>query len=272
MTEIVGTGLVNYDRPSFDWWYPKHLAELMQLVDHLYVRIDDDPAPVLPHLEPYEDRITWELQTDTPRFQEDLERNALLDWALDTGAEWCITLDTDEVIEDGGGAVLRQWLESDPECGCFSLQLHYSSHHRPGYILPVGGKAWRGYRLDDKARAYRYQADEDGLHCGTVPAYDRPSYRGLKNPKIIHYHATTPEEWLAEREFYDNTAEVRNHGGIDVLYPLCGDGPPWGCDDYPRFGKESDGFPIEDLGKDRADRFARITRGAERVPRTEVLA
>lgn len=252
--DVVGLGLVNYDRDSFQWWYPLHLQGIMALVDHLYLRIDNDPAPVTPFLEPYGDRITWEPQADTPRFQEDLERNALLDFALATDAGWAFCFDADEVLEDGGGAVLRRWVNTDPDAGCISLKLHYSSHHRPGYILPVGGKAWRGFRLDAHAKVYRYQADEDGLHCGTVPAYDRPSYKGLRDPKVIHYHATSCEEYMAERAFYDDTAEVRKHGGIDFLYR---------CD---RFGDERQAFPIEELAKDRDQRFARIPQGAETSP------
>lgn len=243
---IVGLGLVKRDRDSFDWWFPQHLTQIMALVDHHYIRIDDDPSGITPFLKPYGDRITWEPQADTARFQEDLERNALLDYALQTDAEWAFCFDADEVLEDEGAQTVREWLHTDPPAACLSFQLHYCSHHRPGYILPVGGKAWRGFRLDDQARSYRYQADEDGLHCGTVPAYDRPEYRGLRNPKVIHYHATSCEEYMAERAFYDGTAEVRKHGGIDLLYA---------CE---RFGNESDAFPLKDLAKDREDRFSRI--------------
>lgn len=252
-------GLVRFDRESFHDWYPRHLVEVMELVDHLYIRIGDDPNPVLLYLEPYEDRVSWEPQfTHYGRFQEDAERNALLDYALQTGADWCVVLDSDEVLEETGGKVLRQWMLADTTTPCFSLRLHYSSHHRPGYILPSVSGAYRAFRLDDVAKSYRYKADEDGLHCGTVPGYNRTEYMGMTEPRLIHYHATSPEEWLQEREFYDDTAEVRKHGGIDWLYPLCGEGPPWGCDFNPRFGKESEAFPLGDLAKDREQRFASL--------------
>ena len=37
---IVAVELVKRDRDSFDEWWPEHLAELVQLVDHLYLRVD----------------------------------------------------------------------------------------------------------------------------------------------------------------------------------------------------------------------------------------
>lgn len=246
--KVVGTGLVGRDRESFDWFYPRHLEELMQLVDHLYVRIDDDPEPVLPFLEPYGDRITWEPQADTPRFQEDIERNALLDWTLKQEPNWCFSFDADEVLEPGGGKQIRDWLEQtgDRYFRVVSFLLNYSSHHRPGYLLPVGGQAWRGYKIDQDAHTYRYQADEDGLHCGTVPTAQSKKYKCMKEVVLMHFHATNCEEYMQERAFYDNTAEVNKHGGIDLLYR---------CD---RFGDEMQARPESEWLSDRDERYERL--------------
>jgi hypothetical protein len=247
--KIVGIGLVKRDRPSFDTWYPLHLAQVMELVDRHYIRIGGDPTGVFPHLEPYGDRIEWDVDNDSTRFVEDTERQALLDWASQTDADWVACFDADEVLEEGGAEVLKRWLGARDQrhVRCVSLHLHYSSHHRPGYILPVEAKAWRLFRMDSVARAHRYVADEDGMHCGSVPRWgERRQYRGLKRPTIIHYHATSCEEFMAERAFYDGTAEVAKHGGIDYLYR---------CD---RFGKESEAFPLSDLALTRAEHYARV--------------
>lgn len=269
---IVGVEMAIYDRPSFADWWPRHLASVLELVDRLYLRIDpktyDAVVGVLDRfMEGRPERLV-DLNTETRpdadgeiwvarqfdhygRFQEDAERQELLRWALSTGAEWAVCFDADEVLEPGGGGALRQMLLSE-KARTFRLVrvvLSYSSHHRPAYVLPRGGFCpWRAFRLDRFAGGYRYQSDEDGLHCGSVPA---PGIAAVVVPdlRVIHYHATTCEEYMAERAFYANTTHVEEWGGIDWLYR---------CD---RFGDERMAVPVEQELAGAEERLARIAVG-----------
>jgi len=182
------------------------------------------------------------------RFQEDHERQELLQWSHDQGAEWAVCFDADEVLEPGGGAALRSLLlhPSQRRTRLVRVILSYSSHHRLGYVLPRGGfKPWRAFRLDARTRKYRYQSDEDGLHCGSVP---QPGVGSVTVPdlRVLHYHATTTEEYMEERRFYSNTTHVDDHGGIDWLYR---------CD---RFGDEAEAVPLEQELSGAEERLARV--------------
>jgi hypothetical protein len=260
LTPIVGIELVRRDRDSFDEWWPQHLSELAQLVDRAYFRVDPGSRGVITTtgftledmlaMSPLKD---WEIASQDieqfGRFQEDHERQQLLAWAHDqAGVEWAVCFDADEVLEPGGGAALRQLLlhKQLRQSRLVRVILSYSSHHRPGYVLPRGGfKPWRAFRLDKRTRGYRYRSDADGLHCGSVP---QPGVGSITVPdlRVIHYHATTCAEYMAERAFYDQTVEVHNHGGIDLLYR---------CD---RFGDEAEAVPLEQELSGAAERLARV--------------
>lgn len=267
---IVAVELVKRDRASFDTWWPQHLAELVQLVDHVYLRVDPDSLDAvhgllnqwrdeLAALSERRHRADGEMTLtvhpqDTERFgrfQEDHERQQLLAWAHDQHADWAVCLDADEVLEPGGGAALRKLLEhrSMRRTRLVRVILTYSSHHRPGYVLPRGGfKPWRAFRLDQRTAKYRYVSDADGLHCGSVPS---PGVGTVTVPdlRVIHYHATSCAEYMDERRFYDQTVEVHNHGGIDHLYR---------CD---RFGDEAEAIPLEHELTGSAERLARVAAG-----------
>jgi len=124
--------------------------------------------------------------------------------------------------------------------------LTYCSHHRPGWVLPRGGfKPWRAFRLDKRTATYRYQSDEDGLHCGSVP---QPGVGSVTVPdlRVIHYHAANCAEYMDERRFYSNTTHVDDHGGIDFLYR---------CD---RFGDEAEALPMEQELTGAQERLSRV--------------
>lgn len=251
---IVGIEMVKRDRDSFDWWWPMHLAEIYELVDALYLRIDPGSRAAV---EAIIDKIPDGLKrpttiddqfTEHGRFQEDAERQELLRWAFQQRADWAVCFDADEVIEPGGGKAFRSML-THRDAGTFRvvrLTLSYSSHHRPGYVLPRGLiQPFRAFRLDRHSRRYRYRSDADGLHCGSVPA---PGVGAVLLPelRVIHYHATSCAEYMAERAFYDNTVEVDKHGGIDWLYR---------CD---RFGDESQAVTLEQELAGAAERLERV--------------
>lgn len=253
---IVAVENVRRDRDSFDWWWPQHLASLAPLVDKMCIRVDASshdavhdiltsangdkpPADIFPQFDRY------------GRFQEDVERQELLRWAVEQGADWVVCFDADEVIEPGGGEALRTYLTSQAAGATRLVRviLSYSSHHRPGYILPRGAfMPWRAFRLDRYSRNYRYKADRDGLHCGSVPA---PGINSITCPdlRVIHYHATTCAEYMAEREFYDQTIEVHRHGGINFLYA---------CN---RFGDEALAVSLEQELSGAEERLARVAAG-----------
>lgn len=261
---VVGVELVRRDRDSFDEWWPQHLAELVQLVDHLYLRVDPESMEAInallgKHQEqlyaPSGDDATLTIhEQDTERFsrfQEDHERQQLLAWAHEQKAQWVVCFDADEVLEPGGGAAMRALLfhPTQRRSRLVRVILSYSSHHRPGWVLPRGGfKPWRAFRLDARTRRYRYQSDADGLHCGSVP---QPGVGSVTVPdlRVIHYHATTCAEYMDERRFYSNTVEVDNHGGIDHLYR---------CD---RFGDEAAAVPLEQELSGADERLARVASG-----------
>lgn len=256
---IVGVEMAIYDRLSFADWWPRHLASVLELVDELYLRIDPATFDQVEELllehqldAVKQDRIVYQPQFDHyGRFQEDAERQELLAWAIATGADWAVCFDADEVIEPGGGRGLRELLLS-PAARQFRLVrviLSYSSHHRPGYVLPRGGFCpWRAFRLDQFDAGYRYQSDEDGLHCGSVPA---PGIGAITVPdlRVLHHHATSCEEFMAERAFYSGTTHVEEWGGIDWLYR---------CD---RFGDERLAVPLEQELAGAEERLARLAAG-----------
>lgn len=260
---VVGGLMVRRDRPSFVSWFPDHLKNLMPLLDHLYVRIDKTGKDVTEFLEPYRDKVTWEYQFDHPgdNYQEDRERQAILDWMLGTGAKWGFAFDADEVLEEGAAEALRAFLDADPHYRILSFPLNYSSHHRVDYVLDRsepdegnGVTVGRGFRLDDpEIRQWRYKADKDGLHCGTLPGQERKSTAILKEIVTVHYHACSPLEWQQKRDFYDNTEEVRKHGGIEWLYR---------CD---RFGKEEHARPYSEIVANKEERFAALMKRLERA-------
>jgi hypothetical protein len=251
---IVGIELVKRDRDSFDTWWPQHLAELAMLVDKLYLRVDPESMEAVLNLMPETGVGAHIDPQDTEqhgRFQEDHERQQLLEWAHAQGAMWAVCFDADEVLEPGGGNALRQLLLGRQlrQSRLVRVILSYCSHHRPGYVLPRGGfKPWRAFRLDKRTTAYRYRADADGLHCGSVP---QPGVGSITVPdlRVIHYHATTCAEYMDERRFYSNTVEVDNHGGIDHLYR---------CD---RFGDEAAAIPLEQELTGADERLARVAAG-----------
>ena len=251
---IVGVELVRRDRDSFDEWWPAHLRELSELVDKLYLRIDPESwgrvVAMVTQLWPAGKDVHLGRQDIERfgRFQEDHERQALLAWAHEQGAAWVACFDADEVLEPGGGAALRSLLlhRSQRRTRLVRVILSYSSHHRPGWVLPRGGfKPWRAFRLDARTRRYRYRSDDDGLHCGSVP---QPGVGSVTVPdlRVLHYHATSCEEYMEERRFYSNTVEVDKHGGIDFLYR---------CD---RFGDEAEAVPLEHELSGAEERLARV--------------
>lgn len=258
---IVAVELVRRDRESFDWWWPQHLAELAQLVDRAYFRVDPaSRGEVMASGLSLEETIAtsplreWEIDSQATerfgRFQEDHERQCLLSWATAQRAEWVACFDADEVLEPGGGAALRAMLlnRAMRRHRLVRVILSYSSHHRPGWVLPRGGfKPWRAFRLDRRTQSYRYKSDRDGLHCGSVP---QPGVGSVTVPdlRVIHYHATTCAEYMEERRFYSNTIEVDKHGGIDHLYR---------CD---RFGDEAEAIPLEQELSGASERLARVAR------------
>jgi hypothetical protein len=256
-SSIVGLELVRRDRDSFDTWWPAHLRELADLVDHLYLRIDVDSMDacmaLLEGVPELADRTKVEPQfTEFGRFQEDAERQALLAWAHAVPrVEWAACFDADEVLEPGGGFALRSLLHHRAlrQSRLVRIILTYSSHHRPGWVLPRGGfKPWRAFRLDKRTTRYAYKSDADGLHCGSVP---QPGVGSVTVPdlRVIHYHATSCAEYMDERRFYSNTVEVDNHGGIDYLYR---------CD---RFGSENEAIPLEQELTGSAERLSRVAAG-----------
>ena len=123
-------------------------------------------------------------------WEEAQERQALLSWALDQDADWCASFDADEQIEDGGAEVLREFLTKSPGgIRAYRLWLTYTSHHRLGYLLPSKYVApWRLFKLDNLARSFRFEADVDGRHCGTVP-FPHENGATLKGVYVIHHHA-----------------------------------------------------------------------------------
>lgn len=270
--KVVGIEMAIRDRESFDSWWPTHLAEVLELVDRLYLRVDNSTYDqVMRVLERFTaerdeeirrgareerwpaDMITVDRQfTAYGRFQEDAEREALRDWAVETGAPWAVCFDADEIIEPGGGRALRALLTESTWAQTFRLVrvvLSYTSHHRPGYVLPRGGfMPWRAFRLDRMAAEYRWQADRDGLHCGSVPF---PGIGSVTVPdlRVIHAHATSCAEYMAERAFYAGTSHVEAWGGIDHLY-ACG-----------RFGDERMAVPVEQELAGAAERLARVAAG-----------
>lgn len=256
MTLVVGGLMVRRDRPSFETFFPLHLERLMPLLDHLYVRIDRSGDDVVQFLEPYGDKVHWEWQHDHPNDNhlEDQERQAILDWALSTGADWCFAFDSDEVLEEGAATVIREFIEQNPPFKILRFPLSYSSHHREGYVLDrkepdngTGVTPARGFRLTEEMHDFRYVGDADGLHCGTMPSQEsKTEAASLNEIFTIHYHACSPEEYRQKRDFYDNTEEVRKHGGIDYLYR---------CD---RFGKEENAKPYDEVVVDAPARFARL--------------
>lgn len=255
---VVGIELVRRDRDSFDEWWPAHLLELAQLVDALYLRVAPESVDVVYELFarhwPATEKGYYFMEQDTERFgrfQEDHERQALLAWAHEQKAQWAVCFDADEVLEPGGGAAMRALLlhPSQRRTRLMRVILSYSSHHRLGYVLPRGDvKPWRAFRLDARTKRYRYRADDDGLHCGSVP---QPGVGSATVPdlRVVHYHATSCAEYLEERRFYDNTAEVHKHGGIDYLYR---------CD---RFGDEAAAIPLEQELSGADERLARVASG-----------
>lgn len=259
--EVVGGLMVRNDRPSFSTFFPLHLERLMPLVDHLYVRIDKSGDDVVSFLEPYGDRIHWEWQYDHPagNHLEHLERQAILDWGLSTDAEWMTAFDSDEVLEEGAAEALRRFIDADPPYRVLMFPLTYCSHHREGYLLdrnePDNGQgvvAGRAFRLSaPEIQGFKYVGDADGLHCGTLPFHERRCAK-LKEIITVHYHACSPEEWQHKRDFYDNTEEVRKHGGIDYLYR---------CD---RFGKEENARPYDEVVVNAEERFASLMRRLDR--------
>lgn len=242
----------------------------MTLVDHLYVRIDESGDDVVSFLEPYGDKIHWDWQSEhrvKDIHVESFERQAILDWGLSTGAEWMWCFDSDEVLEEGAAQALRDFVDQDPSYRLLLFPLTYSSHHREGYLLDrdeaqygKGVSAGRGFRLTDpEIREWRYVGDRDGLHCGTLPSESKKA-AVLKEIITVHYHACTPEEWQQKRDFYSDTVHVRRWGGIDYLYPLCGD-YPYSCD---RFGKERNARPYEEVVVDGSERWKRLQRRIDR--------
>ena len=254
---IVGIENVTRDRESFDWWWPMHLAELAELVDVLCVRADPRHLTKIKRLldaSPLAGRYELKRQERKKfgKFQEDNERQRLLEWALATGAGYAVSFDADEVLEPGGGRALRTLLNGPAGASfrLFRFILTYSSHHRPGYVLPRGEiRPWRAFALDKLARNYLYQADADGLHCGTVP-YPGVGSVSVPDLRVIHYHATSAAEFMEERAFYADTIEVARHGGLDWLYR---------CD---RFGDESMAIPLEQELAGAAERLARVADGS----------
>lgn len=256
---IVGIEMAIHDRPSFDDWWPRHLASIYDLVDELYLRIDPGSfrhvlqtfTRAFPGGPPKPTHLD-EQSSDFGRFQEDHERQQLLAWALETGADWAVCFDADEVLEPGGGQAFRRLLLESPWANTFRLVrvvLSYASHHRPGYVLPRGGFCpWRAFRLDQFARAYEYESDEDGLHCGSVP-YPGVAAVTVPDLRVVHYHAVSPAEYMAERAFYAGTAHVEEWGGIDFLYR---------CD---RFGDERLAVPLEQELAGAEERLARVAAG-----------
>lgn len=254
---VVAGEMAIWDRDSFADWYPKHVASVLDCAELLHIRID--PASldrVVTLLEQQfadelaDGTITFESQfSQHRRWEEGAERQALLEWALATGAEWNLCFDADEVIEPGGGQALHSLLLC-PWAATFRVLcvfLSHSSHHRPGYVLPRW-EPWRpprAFRLDNRARTYQYERRDDGFTSTSVP-YGFTGHATVPDLIVVHYHATTCAEFKAEAAFYRDRHSNR---ATRVEYLRCG------------FGDERLAVPLEQALAGAEERLARVSAG-----------
>lgn len=156
-------------------------------------------------------------------FQEDYERNWLLQQALDLQkigeADWCISIDDDEIYEDKFiGRVQKMMNPRNPET------FAYSMNWRTIWKTELGVEY---YRADDtfgqfiNHRFFRLIPGQviksvwhpEGHHCGSAPLFGVDNIR-WSNIRVRHLGYDTPEQRQKKFDFYQTNDHFKTKADI----------------------------------------------------------
>lgn len=140
-------------------------------------------------------------------FQEDYERNWLLQEALKTDADWCISIDGDEVYEDKFiDRVQKMMRPRNPETLAYSYRWRTIWERRNGeeYFRAdstFGGFTnYRFFRLIKGQEITSYHPE--GHHCGSAPVIAQENI-AWSNIRVKHLGYDTSEQRQKKYEFYE---------------------------------------------------------------------
>ena len=158
-------------------------------------------------------------------FQEDYERNWLLQEALKTDADWCISIDGDEVYEDKFIERVQQMMHPrNPETFAYSYRWRtiWDRNNGEEYFRvdsTFGGFTnYRFFRLM-KGQEITSQHPE-GHHCGSAPIIAQENI-AWSNIRVKHLGYDTPEQRQSKFEFYqanDHFKDKRSIGNDDYSH------------------------------------------------------
>lgn len=156
-------------------------------------------------------------------FQEDYERNWLLQEALklqfDGDADWCISLDDDEIYEDKFiGMVQRLMSPRNPEV------MGYWCNWRTIWDKRLGQEYFRADSTFGGFANYRFfrlvQGQEilsahhpEGHHCGSAPVIADENLRWM-NVRVKHLGYDSPEQRQKKYEFYEANDHFKSKADI----------------------------------------------------------
>jgi len=158
-------------------------------------------------------------------FQEDYERNWLLQEALKTDADWCISVDGDEIYEDKFIDRIQKMMNPrNPETLAYANRWRTIWDKRNGVEYfradsTFGGFTnYRFFRLIPGQKISSYHPE--GHHCGSAPIIAQENVL-WSNVRVKHLGYDTPEQRQKKYEFYqanDHFKSARDIGNEDYSH------------------------------------------------------
>lgn len=156
-------------------------------------------------------------------FQEDYERNSLLQWALELQAageaDWCISVDGDELYDHRMVERVQELMNP-----AWPHTFAYWCNWRTIWERDEDGREW--YRADDTFghfKNYRFfrlfpglkivSNHPEGHHCGSAPIFPSENLRWC-NVRVKHLGYDTPELRKRKFDFYQAADNFKSKGDI----------------------------------------------------------
>ena len=201
--------------PGIEQEFAKDLAKLVDTDDNSDERRDGVFKAFKTYLDQYSDGFGLSVElSDWQTFNERDERNKTHDLAENLGADWIISIDADEILEDRltPDHLQRLMRHPDPLVGLYHTGWlnHWETMNlvrtdppfTSGRDLLGGMSGPRMWRVKTNSQKIA-SGTSNGLHCGNAPEYSALAAR-IAGVRFRHLSHVRKVDRLAKKHFYDH--------------------------------------------------------------------